>query len=79
MDGYREVSRCKECGKIYGNRIQYICDKCGAGIGIKTPEILQAFWRGEVTLTDKCEKIIAKRTLFGWKVKDSDNSKDEEV
>lgn len=79
MVGYRVVSRCKECGKIYENGIPYICNKCGARIGIKTPEILQALGHGEVTLTDKCEKIIAKRVLFGWKVKDSDDSKEEEV
>ena len=78
MAGYREVYRCKECGKIYGNRIQYICDKCGAGIGIKNPEILQVFGVDEVTLTDKCEKIIAKKTLFGWKVKRQNTSEGSE-
>ena len=70
MGRYREVFRCMECGKIYENGIPYICDKCGARIGIKTPEILQAFGSGEVTLTDKCENIIEKWTLFGWNVKE---------
>ena len=79
MAGYREVCRCKECGKIYPNGIPYICEKCGTEIGTETPIIFQALGHREVTLTDKCEKVIAKKTLFGWKVKDSDNSKDEEV
>ena len=77
MAGYREVGRCMECGKIYGNGIPYICDKCGERIGIKTPEILQALGHGKVTLTDKCEKIIAKRTLFGWKVKEKRSESDD--
>lgn len=69
MDGYREVSRCKECGKIYENGIPYICKKCGTKIGTETPIIVQALGYKKVTLTDNCEKVIAKKTLFGWKVK----------
>lgn len=69
MDGYREVFRCKECGKIYENGIPYICKKCGTEIGTETPIIFQALGHKKVTLTDNCEKVIAKKTLFGWKVK----------
>lgn len=77
MGRYREVFRCMECGKIYKNRIPYTCEKCGAGIGVETPIIFQVLGRGEVTLTDKCEKIIAKRTLFGWKVKGKGSESDD--
>ena len=67
--GYMKVCRCKECGKIYPNGIPYICKGCGAEIGIPTPMLLQALGQGEVTLTDKCEKVIAKKSFFGWKVR----------
>lgn len=33
MRGYKPVSRCKDCGKIYDKGIPYICSKCGAEIG----------------------------------------------
>lgn len=72
MSGYMEVSRCKVCGKIYENGIPYICCKCGTKIGTETAIFLQAIGCKEVTLTDKCERVIAKKTLFGWKVKSSD-------
>lgn len=68
--GYIKVSRCKECGEIYPNGIPYICKKCGAEIGTPTPMLLQALGCGEVTLTDKCEKVVAKKGLFGWKVRE---------
>jgi hypothetical protein len=70
MSGYQMVSRCKECGKIYPNGIPYICSKCGVEIGTPTPMLLQALGHGEVTLTDKCEKVVAKKGLFGWKVRE---------
>lgn len=28
---------------------------------------------GEVTLTEKCEKVVAKKGLFGWKVREPQN------
>jgi len=68
--GYMKVCRCKECGEIYPNGIPYICKKCGAEIGTLTPMILQALGHGEVSLTDKCEKVVAKKGLFGWKVRE---------
>ena len=79
MAGYREVFRCKKCGKIYGNGIPYICQKCGTEIGTETPIIFQALGHKAVTLTDNCENVIAKKTLFGWKIKASDDSEAEEV
>ena len=53
MRGYKPVSRCKDCGKIYDKGIPYICSKCGAEIGKPTPTILQMMGCGEVTLTEK--------------------------
>lgn len=71
--GYKPVSRCKDCGKIYDKGIPYICSKCGAEIGKPTPTILQMMGCGEVTLTEKCEKVVAKKGLFGWKVREPQN------
>lgn len=45
------------------------CQNCGTEIGTETPIIFQALGHKKVTLTDNCEKVIAKKTLFGWKVK----------
>lgn len=70
MFGYQKVSRCKECGKIYPSGIPYICSKCGVEIGHPTPMLLQALGYREVILTDKCEKVVAKKSLFGWKVRE---------
>ena len=74
MAGHREVSRCKKCGKIYEHGIPYICQKCGTEIGTETPIIFQALGCKEVTLTDNCENVIAKKTLFGWKIKRQNTS-----
>lgn len=72
MNGYKEVCRCKECGEMYTKGIPYICTKCGTKIGTPTPLILQVLGNGEVTMTDKCKKVIAKKTLFGWKIKQNE-------
>lgn len=64
MRGYKPVSRCKDCGKIYDKGIPYICSKCGAEIGKPTPTILQMMGCGEVTLTEKCEKVVAKKVCL---------------
>ena len=75
MGKYKRVCRCKKCGKIYPHGIPYICGKCGTEIGIKTPTILKAMGLGygAVTLTDNCEKVIAKKTLLGWKIKEMES------
>ena len=57
---------------------QWICRKCGTEIGTTTPALLQMLGQGEVTLTKKCEKVIAKRGIFGWKVKESDGESENE-
>ena len=35
--------------------------------------ILQMMGSGEVTLTEKCEKVVAKKGLFGWRVREPQN------
>lgn len=70
MRDYKKVCRCRDCGKIYDKGIPYICSKCGAEIGRPTPTILQMMGSGEVTLTEKCEKVVTKKGLFGWKVRE---------
>ena len=73
MGKYKSVSRCKKCGKIYQCGIPYICGKCGTEIGTETPTILKSMGYGGVTLTDNCEKVIAKKTLLGWKIKEKES------
>ena len=74
MGKYKRVSRCKKCGNIYPHGIPYICSKCGTEIGTEMPKFpqLMGFGYGDVILTDNCEKVIAKKTLLGWKIKESD-------
>ena len=52
--------------RIYG--------KCGTEIGTKTPTILKSMGLGygDVILTDNCEKVTAKKTLLGWKIKEDE-------
>lgn len=69
---WKKVNRCRECGKIYEKGIPYICRKCGAEIGRPTSLLVQAIGGGPVTLTGKSEKVIAKRCLFGWRVRESE-------
>jgi DNA-directed RNA polymerase subunit RPC12/RpoP len=59
--GYREVYRCKECGKIY-ERYPVICEKCGERL------VTEGFF--DDYKTESLEVIVAKRTLFGWKVRE---------
>ena len=73
MGKYELVSRCKKCGKIYPHGIPYICYKCGTEIGTRTPIILKSIGYGDVTLTDNCEKVIAKKALLGWKIKEMES------
>lgn len=67
MGSYKAVSICKNCGKIYAHGIPEICYKCGVRLGyegIFTAPV-------KLTLTDDCEKIIARRKLFkGWEIKE---------
>lgn len=74
MGKYERVCRCKKCGKIYPHGIPYICGKCGTEIGTEPLKTLKLIGlvHGDVILTDNCEKVIAKKTLLGWKLKESD-------
>lgn len=74
MGEWKEVCRCRDCGRIYPNGIPYICKVCGARIGKATSILTQAFGGGEVTLTDKCEKAVARKKLFGWEVRPNEET-----
>lgn len=72
MSNWKEVCRCKDCGRVYPESIPYICKVCGARIGKESSILTQALGGGPVTLTDKCEKVIARKKLFGWEVRGND-------
>lgn len=74
MGKYREVYRCKSCEKIYAKNIPYFCDRCGMKIGRPTPIIIQMLGAAEVTPTEQCEKVLARKNIFGWKVRESEES-----
>lgn len=61
---YIEVRQCADCKKVY-KKVPYICKKCGA----RLLEDKSFLFTTEVHRTDKCKVVIAKKTLFGWKVK----------
>lgn len=80
MGDWKRVCRCKECGKIYPSGIPLICKKCGTEIGRMTPYTGASIITGEVTLTEKCEKVMAKQGIWGWKVQErEDDGKNEDV
>ena len=71
MAKYQEVRQCVECGKIYPGiypRLPYICYKCGT----RLLEDRKVLFETEIHRTDSCRVVIAKRGLFGWKVKESE-------
>ena len=71
MGGFKKVSRCKKCGKIYPHNLPLICRKCGAEIARKPTTIELAFkpaLQFVVFLTDNAEKVIARRKFFKWEV-----------
>lgn len=76
--GWKIVKRCKECGRVYENGIPYICKKCGAEIGRPTPMLIQAIGGEPITLTDKCEKVVARKGLLGWKIRESEGESEGE-
>lgn len=77
MGKWKEVWRCKNCGKVYQTEIPEICIKCGERLGTAS-NFLAMFGISRVLQTDKCEKVIAKRTLLGWKVRSSEDSATQE-
>lgn len=58
---YIEARQCADCKKVY-KKSPYICKKCGA-------RLLNDLSCGTYR-TNKCNVVIAKKTLFGWKVKE---------
>ena len=64
MSRYRKVNQCSECGKVYIGGCPDICWKCG--------NILYKTGQSGIFRTRKSEnvrEVIAKRTLFGWKIR----------
>lgn len=69
MANWKNVYRCKECGKVFEKEVPFICSKCGTEMR-KEPTLLEEILGMSFLLnTDKCEKVIAKRKLFKWVVK----------
>lgn len=64
LKGYMEVRQCADCKKIY-LQVPYICKKCGSRLLEDRAILLHT----ETCRTNKCKVVIAKKTLFGWKVK----------
>lgn len=63
---WKEVARCRECGKIYTlNGAPDICKKCGARLYDHTALDLIFGLRSPVGV----DKVVAKRTLTGWNVR----------
>lgn len=83
MGKFREAVRCKSCGKIYQDGIPVFCNKCGVKLGEEFPTIpfptsyfgmmLKELNEGKLKITDNCEKVVAKRKLFGWKIKENED------
>lgn len=62
--GYEKMFRCKHCGKIYTDQtLREICPKCGGVLMRKNA------WHELSPYMGDTETIIAKKTLFGFKVK----------
>lgn len=69
MGSYKEVSRCKECGKIYDRGVPKICMKCGTQLG-STAALSWLLGNGLiVTDPNKVKKVIARRRLFRWQIR----------
>lgn len=71
MGGYKEVSQCIKCKKIYPKGIPYICKKCGARIGRNPTDTEISFnfnLLGRVVLTENAKKVIARKRFFNWEV-----------
>lgn len=78
MSKWQEVKRCKECGKIYDSGIPEICKKCGVRLGTASA-FMALFGQRQVLRTNKCESVVARRTLFGWKVRENTAEAIDEV
>lgn len=80
MGKFKEVAQCKKCGKIYQNGIPIFCYKCGSELREELPTIpfptsyfglmVNEKAKGKLRLTDNCEKVIARRKMFRWEIKE---------
>ncbi len=83
MGKFKEVARCKKCGKIYQYGIPSFCYKCGVELGEELPTIpfptsyfglmINEEAKGKLKLTDNCEKVIARRKLLKWEIKEKED------
>lgn len=69
MRKWKRVRRCRCCGKVYPDAIPYICERCGTQIGMAAPFIALMMPLEGVTETDKCERVVGKKGIFGWKIR----------
>lgn len=76
MSYFKEVCRCVNCKKVYPDGIPTLCHKCGTKLGKKSVFGKLIFGEDRVEFNENCEKVIAKRTFFGWKVKEDATNAD---
>ena len=74
MGNWREVTRCKNCKKVYTRGVSLICKKCGEQLAKESVLAKMVGGCRSVMLTSGAEKVVAKRTLRGWKFKDETNT-----
>lgn len=87
MSSYKEVYRCKDCGKIFDtvnagllNAVE-ICPKCGARLGRISPmsSALAPLTGGDgFIMSSHCERVIARKRLFRWQVRPTDQAETDE-
>ena len=78
MSRYERVKRCRECGKIYPGDVPELCHKCGTRLGWVS-NYLSMLYSGHriINFTNKVVTITAKKTLFGWKIREESKQDDE--
>ena len=68
MGRWVEVFRCKECGKIFKDKIPSLCPKCGEHL-CRSDGFMLLIWGGRLRDPNKCEKVVARRRIFGWQIR----------
>lgn len=70
FSSWRQVVRCKNCNKVYPHGAVLICKRCGV-ITAKESSIAKLLGGSNACmLTENAEHVIARRTLFGWEIKE---------